>query len=272
MTKYKVYASIDENGYFWLIIENNKIINRNASREDICKISKASRYYSKTNICHRCKEDERITDKNMITDISVLYPGNACREKYKDGSDTGEWVCCKHYLRDYDRYNPNSITNIRKLIADRRTGNLTDDNNIKGDRGQKLLCMWRGLSDLNIKNDNYCYRRDCLDEETELYYQAKVAYYNPINGLWGQGFKHERNAIRDGFIFKNVLIFCVSEDGKTVERVYEIPEEEIVDRKGIVIYKNCSKGDQWYEQYRIHDEEELKKLNKIWKNILEDKI
>lgn len=88
-----------------------------------------------------------------------------------------------------------------------------------------------------------------------------------------------QESIIKGFRFKILYIFCVSKDGKRVERIYEIPEIEIYDqekdegRTDILIVKNPlrknSKTLYWYEKYRVTDEEELKKADKILKEILE---
>lgn len=65
-----------------------------------------------------------------------------------------------------------------------------------------------------------------------------------------------------------MFCFCISKDGRIIERVYIIPWTEIIKRKGISVYKNPTKGILWYEKYRLKDEEELKNVNKIWNKII----
>ncbi len=63
--------------------------------------------------------------------------------------------------------------------------------------------------------------------------------------------------------FHYMIFYCASEDGKTIERIYEIPKSEITIRKaGINILKYDSKGNLYnkgrYEKYRT--KKRLKKL------------
>lgn len=117
MTKYKIYVSIDEKNFFWIIIENGNIINKNPTREELGKITRTISY-NKTNICPICRKENTITDK------SILYPGNALREKDRYGNKTEERVCNNHWNIDYQRYDHNSRNNAIKSVADIRTGNL----------------------------------------------------------------------------------------------------------------------------------------------------
>jgi len=61
----------------------------------------------------------------------------------------------------------------------------------------------------------------------------------------------------------------MSKDGKTIERIYIIPYLEIIKRPTISVYKNPSRGVQWYEKYRVTDKDEVKKVNEIYGKILE---
>lgn len=229
------------------------------------------KFYNEGNICHRCLEECKTIEE------SRLYSGNACREKDKDENETGEWVCANHYRRDYQRYNSNSTNNIIRSMANCRTGNLNPNSpKGKGDRGEELLCKWKGYKNLNKENDNYSRGTpiDCLDENTGQYYQIKIAYYNPVDMYWIQKFKNIHDSIRKGFRFRSLFLFCISEDGKIVERVYEIPEKEVNNVVKIKIVKYRKNGllyeDGWYEKYRLKDEKEMKKINEIWKKILEE--
>lgn len=263
MAKYRISVSFDEKNFFWIVVYNGKII-RNPTEEDL--EGTKLKIYNKTNICPRCREEKERDGKELINE-GILHPKNALQEIDKNGKNTGEWVCKLHYSRSYNHC-PNSTNSLIKSLRDRRTGNLDPDcNSAKGDGGEDLLCEWKGYTNLNKKYDNYTFRIDCFDEETKLYYQAKVAWYNRVNRLWSQNFIDEHKSIGEGFRFNTVYIFCISRDGKVVERIYEIPEDEVIKRKSISIYKNPSKGIRWYEQYRAKDEEELKKVNEIWKRI-----
>lgn len=225
------------------------------------------KFYNEGNVCRRCMEEGKTIEE------SRLRSENACHEKDKNGNETGEWICANHYRRDYQRYSSNSTNNIIRSISDRRIGNLDPNSpQAKGDKGENLLCEWKGYTNLNKKLDNYTVRRDCLDEKTEEYYQAKIAYYNEKNRYWHQDFRNIQDSVSLGFRFKSLFLFCISEDGKIVERVYEIPEKEANNIAEIKIVKYRKNGllyeDGWYEKYRLKDENEMKKINEIWKKML----
>lgn len=102
---------MDRNNFFWIIVENGKIINNYPTKEDLSKAK--VKYYNRTNICHMCREEGDITDK------SILYPYNAYREKDKDRKEIGEWICRRHYMKDWRLYDPNDISrNTRKYTEE----------------------------------------------------------------------------------------------------------------------------------------------------------
>lgn len=216
--------------------------------------------YNKTNICDECGTN--------------LIPGKSHRE-YIDNKFSGKVLCIRcgnksRHNNDY-KYRYNSQNNIRKSLRNRRTGNLRQDSEqAKGDLGEELLCEWKRFTNLNKKYDNYEYPIDCLDEDTGLYYQVKIAYYNPVDRYWHQSFKHEHNSIRRHFRFKSLFLFCIDKKGKIVERIYEISEEDVIKREIIAIVKNSSRI-TWYEDYRIKDEKTLESVNKIWQKINDKK-
>lgn len=67
--------------------------------------------------------------------------------------------------------------------------------------------------------------------------------------MWKQECKREHNKE-----FHNLIFYCISHDGKTIERIYIFPKSEIVKRVGFAIVKSPtrvgSRYDQWYEKYR----------------------
>lgn len=216
--------------------------------------------YNSTNTCHRCIEEDKNIDDSQL-------PDKAYKEKDKDGKNTGEWICRKHWRKDYEKNDPNSYSNIIKSMSDSRTDNL-DPNSPKGkaDKSQELACELYGYIDLNKRYDNYATRIDCIDEKTGLLYQIRGRRYNPEYRQWYFG-HFEGELHKD---YKDMILFCFNKDRKIVERIYRIPFEKEIKkkRKGIAIYKNFSKGG-WYEQYRVKDEEEIKRANDIWQKILE---
>lgn len=258
----------------WVIKEDGKIINKNPTKEELrglgvepykIKTGRLGRCgYKEGDVCHRCIEDKDVTDK------SVLCRGNVCLEKNKDGKETGKYVCHKHWIRDYNKYDPNSCNNIQKSLRNCRTENQDPNHSsTKGDRNLDIVCEANGYENLNKTYDNYITTIDCIDRKTGLYYQVQGICYNPINGLWS--FSHLDDEW--GKRYEEMILVCNSDDGNIIERIYRIPSKEIdKKRKSIGIYKHPSKGFQWYEQYRVKDtkgEEELKRSNDILQKKLE---
>lgn len=212
----------------------------------------SNKYYNSTDTCNRCK-------------IEKLSPGNACREYDEKGNWNGNWLCTRCYRR-YDY--------IERYICDHRTENQElNTSNAKGDLFQELTCRWRStvstipVEDLNKKNDNYKSPIDHTPDSELGIIQTGGRLYNSRNGMWTFG-GLEREWDKK---FDVIICYCTSKDGKIIERIYIIPKEEIKDKRTTIgIYKNPSRY-VWYEQYRIIDEETIKKVNEIWKDILREK-
>jgi hypothetical protein len=70
-----------------------------------------------------------------------------------------------------------------------------------------------------------------------------------------------------------MVCFCISEDGKIVERIYKLPYKIVRNKTGMCITKYNSVGDLhmfgWYEKYEVTDKDELRKANEIWSDINE---
>ncbi len=265
MTKHRISVSIDEQNFFWIVVDKEKLI-KNPTKED--RIETKLKYYNPTNICPRCRYENNITDK------SILYPGNACHERYKE---TKEWICANHWRTDNQKYNINSQSNIIKSLRYRRTGNLDPNSEqAKGDKFQELNCIWRSkistisVEDLNKKYDNYNTPIDHSRDSELGIIQTKGRLYDPIERMWNfTGLEREW-----GKKFDVIICYCASKDGKIIERIYIIPfKKEIKDkRKSMAIVKNPtnSVGNPiipWYEKYRITDKETIKTVNAIWKEI-----
>lgn len=202
-------------------------------------------------ICHRCgNKAER-------------------RERDKKGKETGKYVCLFHWNQDY-RKRLDSTDNIKKFICNCRTGNQNPmHESTKACMDQELAGELYGYEDLNKKYDNHDTPIDCQDPITGLYYQIKGKNYNPYNRLWAIT-NLEREWLKE---YECMIIFCKSEDGNIIERIYIFPSWEITKRKGFNIRKYDSKGELYvtglYEQYRVKDEYIMKRANEIWKRILE---
>lgn len=252
--KYRSYRFVDGKARWVITEENGKIINRDPNKDELRKFDIEIR-------CHGNTREERYSDTNTCPRIKIdgktcgnkLEPGNACHE-YREGKPTGIWIC---------KYCWGSDDQKERLIRDHKTGSLDPDCNVaKGDRFEDLSCKLYNAKGLNRDNyhcpiDNWC--------EEFGYFQTKGSYFNDRSDRWViSNLEREWNKKYD-----RMVVYCVSKDGKIIERIYEFPWEEIIKIKSIGIYKNPCRNVQWYEQYRIRDEYKLNVANNIWIKILE---
>lgn len=258
MIYYKSKRPVGGKPPVWVIIdETGKTINRSPSKDELKGLEKeilpaCTRENKVSRVCCNCKSHNTYMHINGWEQ----WHKHKCQK-----------VVCTKYLCEncYKKYDSNSSNGLRKSVDNRRTGNLDPNSDqAKGDNSQELACILYGWEDLNKKYDNYMFPLDCYDQKTGLYHQVQGHRYSSIERFWSfTGFDREW-----GKIFETMVCFCISKDGKDIERIYEFPKEEIERVKSISIYKNPSRGVQQYEKYRITDEEELKKANEIWKDII----
>jgi hypothetical protein len=266
MTNYKSKRIIDGKPPIWVIVdETGKIVNKNPSKEELKDIGKEPRTFRDTNripisrLCCNCKSsDTYIKSKNW----EQWHTCN-CQKK----------ICTKYICMNcYQRYDQYSHANIKKSLTDHRTGNLNPNcSDKKGDDFEELTNIWKGVKRLSIENDYYTGPLDHSPDSKGIIYQTKGKWFDSYNKLWGFG-NHKREWNKE---FDYEICYCASKNGKDIERIYEIPKKEIKDKRtGFAIYKNPMNKHgtnsiiPWYEIYRIMDEEELKKVNKIWKKII----
>lgn len=185
-----------------------------------------------TNIkCFRC-------GKNDLTSKSAL--------KYKDDN----WICNRCY---------------HKIRTNRRIGNLNHNQSL-GDNCEELTVLWRGVKNLNIENDNFT-NGTPIDhsKDSELgIVQTKGRTYNSKYKKWTLS-SLDREWFKD---FDHLIVYCISENGKNIERIYIFPSWEIIERKSINIYNSYQSRCSWVEFYRIKEENILMKVNKIWNKII----
>lgn len=210
--------------------------------------------------------------------------GKKARRRERRGANrdwTGKYLCIEHYGRDYQKNDPNSNNNIKKSLADHRTGNLSYDNHIIGDNGEKLTSILFDVKRLSVEYDIYSLPLD----HTPIPREVSVLVGEKLEDLSGKiaqtmcaTFKRYIGA-RGGWPFTSLerewdkefdieILWCIRKDRLNVDRGYIIPKMEVGQGKSITIVKDPSRGYQWYDPYRITDKELLKKANDIWKKIL----
>ncbi len=270
MARYIESVSFDEKNFFSIVIDNGKLI-MNPTKEDLTGAN--VKYYNNANICIVCRKENNITDK------SILYPKNAFHNRYR------ECVCKRCYRKEYyvrvEKSDPNSTNNIIKSLADRRTGNLKDHSNILGDDCEEITKNWLGVKRLSIEYDKYSglpYDHSPAPKGVSLIIgeklidlsgnilQTKGSTLLSRYKFWPACLKNEQCKK-----FDILILYCFSEDGNIIERVYAFPKDKVINITSISIYKNHSKSYiPWYEKYRIIDEDTLKKINQILRIIKEE--
>ena len=270
MTKYRIYVSFDEINFFWVVIDNGMLITA-PTKEDLygTKLKK----YNKTNICDRCREEKNITGK------SILYPGNARTELDKEENWTGRWDCQRCWIY----FDPNSPNNLIKSIRNRRTGNLHNSDHILADNCEELTSKIFGIERLAVKYDKYS---RLPYDHTIIAEHIFVKLGNKLVDLYGKvlqtkggllkrrslGSEYWHNSLKNEYDkeFDILIFYCISKDGKIIERIYFFPSWEIINMAGISIHKSMirPKYNGWCEQYMMVDEELSNIINDVWKKII----
>lgn len=247
---YKRYTIIDRKPRLVIVDETGSIVNKNPSKEELEGLREEV-YIKKVKVCCNCGSHGTYVDPRGYK----VWHQHKCQK-----------MTCTKYLCNncYQRYDPSSTNNIIKSLANIRTGNQDPNHSgTKADKSQELACELYGWIDLNKENDNHISPLDCVDLRTGLYHQVQGRCYNYEIGYWPFG-NLEREWKKK---FEDMVCFCFNEDWKIVERIYKFLREEIMRVKSISVYKNPSRGVQWYEKYRVEDKDELDEANKKWKDI-----
>lgn len=108
-----------------------------------------------------------------------------------------------------------------------------NENEKKGYILQKVTCMVRGIEDLNIINDNFRSPIDHSRDHKLGIVQTRCSLFNILEGYWHNNTGNEYNKEFDYLIF-----YCISKDGKIIERVYIFPKYEVIKNSSITIYKD----------------------------------
>jgi hypothetical protein len=280
MTCYKSRRIVDGKPRLVVVDENGKIIEYTPTKEELKGLLREEYYqgfrdrrfrresYNETNTCPNIKDDGNICGK-------LLIPHYTMRERDKNGDETGRWLC----KNCFSKYDPNGQWNLLRSVENRRTGNIDQDSTCgKGDKFQELTSGWRStistvpVEDLNKKLDNYNTPIDHSPDSELGIIQTRGRLYDHMKGRWSfSNLQREWNKNFDHEIF-----YCANKDGTLIERMYIFPSEEIEIRKSIDIIKNPTDAHRnsitpWYEDFRVKNEETIKKVNEIWKKIIDKK-
>lgn len=248
MSKYRISVSIDGENFFWIVADKGRFI-RNPTKEDLIGARITS--YNKTNICDRCRED------NIVTDNSILYTGKAYREYDKYRNWTERWLCKNCWNKNERKTNPNCLDNVKKSLANYRTGNLDHNSDTaKGRKGEDTWCEWRKTENYNTKINSLC--APGFDTKDPKYGRVQIRspslYYA---GYW-KGWVV--SGLGDWHDFDTIVVLCIDEERKNIMRLYIIPELALNGQRGITITTGCIK----WEEFRANNDIR-KELNNIWK-------
>lgn len=275
MTKYRESVSFDRINFFWIVIDNGRLV-MNPTKDDL--LGTKMKRYNDTNICPICREEKETDKRELIVD-NILYPKNAGYRK-----ETREWLCKKHW----SNRNPNSTNSLMKSLRNRRTGNLNYDRQIFGDNCEKLTERLLGAEMLSTKYDKYSmlpldhglvtknisvmigdklvdlYGKIPQTKGARISIQIVKRDYSIYEyDIW---YRHVEN--EHGKKFDILILYCMSKDGDKIKRIYIFPNGEVALIGSITISKNAV--GKWYKKYRVIDEEFLKKANSIWQKIINE--
>lgn len=224
----------------WVVVNNKgKIMNYEPNKYNLKDTFIWDLSYVYGDTCDKCK-------------TGILNIKNAFREYSKDGDWTGRWLCKVCYDIVYNRYRDMRITCCRSLTLS------NDCTTAKGNNFEELTHIWRGVEILSIENNHYTGPFDHSRDQKLGTIQTK--------GSYGSEF-YTNNEIEKRFDY--LICYCASRNGKIIEAIYIFPISEVICRHGINITLNSSRS-SWHEKFRVKDKDELKKVNKIWQDIIKE--
>lgn len=253
-------------------------INSKNARCHLCgttETSKWLRYYDKKGnwdgkslLCNTCYKKTRYTLPNGYDDEYKRYKqkkyenmtcclcGNTDTYVYQGAprwsrhiEENGYWDG-KSYMCSYcdgkkKQERSDSQNSARKSVSNWRIGELgIYTQNGKGIIGEMIVARVRKVEIVAIKMDGLRNKIDIVDDPEFGIIQVKTKTLK--NGKWSVG-----NYVNEE-IFDHLVLICMDEYWKIVERIYVIPRRELIDRTGIAIVKNPSRP-TWYSCYKIDE-------------------
>lgn len=215
-----------------VITDEKDNIVQNPTKEQINMSIFDNRYTSKKNrrkhekrVCCSCGSNETYVNNHGVP---VWHSCN-CIDK-----ECTRWLCnnCRSKIDNM------SLWRIGRLSKYSKTG--------KGVIGQWVVAKYLGVEDLNIKMDNFNFHIDLIHP---IYgcVQVKLSLLNKY-GKW--------DMVNIGWYFDTLFIVCMSDNFGNVERVYIIPEGDIIsETRRVSITKNpkLSLGPFMYDKFKVDE-------------------
>lgn len=244
MIYYKSYRIIDGKPQ-WVITDENCNIIKNPTKEQLkIAIFDNSRNNSKYNrrTCCDCGNSETYIRPDGIPQ----WYSCEC-----DKINCTRYLCKYCWSNDYQHNTSYSSYNIAKLFADWRNGNLDPSSTSgKGFIGQQIAAKRYDVEDCNLIMDNFHFYIDLSKISEHGYCEVKISSLYARNGQW----QFHTDRIQE---YDNLFAICMDKNWpwKSVERVYMIPWEIVVNReKGTVtITKNSYRGPGRYDEFMIDE-------------------
>lgn len=169
--------------------------------------------------------------------------------------DKKSWLCSRCYFKFYKRL-PGSVLNVD---AKWRKGLLElNDSSAKGIIGEAVVAKVRRLEILSVNMDSLRYLYDLSKDREYGIFQVKFRIFLERRNKWNIRTEISQN-------YDNLIILCADKEMNNIERVYIIPKKELYGMAYFTVYKNPSRGVQWYEKFRIND---IDKYDKVYHNLI----
>lgn len=183
-------------------------------------------------VCIRCKTSKTFTDP--------ITKKETWRRQTINNIWTGDYYCdsCYHKLKRKCRN--------KELEKDSKSG--------KGFRIEQVIAKTLGIKSCSIESDNFNSAFDLYDPIKYKEIQARSAKPSIRKATWNDKVYeyHVWHFALDLPEFDTIIVICMSEDYKNIERMYAIPVDKLPMAQGLTIYKD-PKNRPWYEEYRIDE-------------------
>lgn len=289
--KYKSYRIVNGKTRWVTTDENEKIINKNPSRDELKGLGQIM--ILKNHKRHMIN----LTDNDLLEFLKLFYRENGEVPTRNDFIKNSGYPSFGTYVKRFGSWSKAlELASLNNIYNETNTcdrcgkyillgpGNPRREYNTDGSLTGKWLCGECGTNDLqkkladsrtgNLNPYSSKAKGDILEEVTCKVHGVKNLNIEDNNftssldhsrdpkygilqtkgAIYDPNRKSWHNRVNNehGKDFDNIIFYCISRNMKNIDRIYIIPWEEIYIRKNIEIIEEPSKGG-WYEEYRIDE-------------------